>query len=53
MPKTMPAEVKQSLKDLLDYVEPQEREHFETADVPDAHIYNDVIAVRSWLEGGM
>ena len=40
----------ESLKKVIDYLERNERKHFEESERPDDHIMNDVIDVNDWIE---
>jgi GTP cyclohydrolase I len=53
----IPRSVREDLDDLLEYVEADERQHFEELqETPErvqsaAHIYNRIRRLRTWLDG--
>lgn len=42
--------IKNHITEILNYLEEDERKHFEESEEPEEHIYKDVTAVRNWLE---
>ena len=41
-----------SIRNLIDYLKEDEQKNWEELDKPSNHIYNDIIKVEKWLDGG-
>jgi len=48
----MNSETIESLRQILDYLHDDEERNWQEMEMPEDHIYNDIVRVTKWLDSG-